>query len=114
MSEAKKKIGLKATGIHFGRHAITYTVELVGENLPEVDALIPLPIITSDDLKERDLVLKGTHLDPMEMEVSFVCVQVTTLFYQDVFNQSIKDPLEYESDKDAIYDQGDIVGWVML
>ena len=113
MSELKKKISLVATGIVFKKHSIVYIVKPDSElKLPKnIEGII----ITCNDIKEKDLLLKSNYLDHACLEVVFTPINVTPQFYQKIFIETnSKLSKEYQIEKADIYSIGETVGFVIF
>lgn len=74
----------------------------------------PNIVLCADDICDKDLILKPTVISENSMKVVFTPSNVTSEFYQRVFEESIKGYDEYRTNKKDIYDVGDVVGYVIL
>jgi hypothetical protein len=52
--------------------------------------------------------------DPSSPEVCFAPVNVTTEFYQGIFDKTLKNYSEYKGERQHIYNIGDVVGKVVV
>ena len=102
------KIELIATDIGFTVHSIIYKVEfpkdLKGKGV----------VFCSNDIKDKDLILKPTFIDKDNMEVVFAPVNVISHFYQSIIDGTIRNINEYTVEKKNIYDIGDVVGFILV
>lgn len=102
------KIELIATDIGFTTHSIIYKVEFPeGLNGKGV-------VFCSNDIKDKDLILKPTFIDKDNMEVIFAPVNVISHFYQSILDGSIRNINEYTVEKNNIYNIGDVVGFILV
>lgn len=108
MSKTPKTHELIANNIRFTEHAIVYEVDILGGN-NEVKGVI----MSNNDIKEKDLILKTTYFDNNRKEIVFTPVNATPFFYQGLYNKTLYNIDEYISELDAIYDIGDVVGFVL-
>ena len=100
------KIELIATDIGFTTHSIIYKVEFPkGLNNTGV-------VFCSNDIKDKDLILKPTFIDKDNMEVIFASVNVISHFYQSIIDGTIRNINEYAVEKNNIYGIGDVVGFI--
>lgn len=105
MSVTKKKIGLVAKEIDFTQNSIIYKVE-IPKNIEGV-------VFCSNDIKDKDLVLQPTYLDPFNDEVIFNTDLGTVPFYENIFAKTLRNLDEYILEASKIYLPGDIVGYVL-
>lgn len=112
MSSPKEKIRLIAEEISFGKHHITYKVkpDLSGLRIKKLQEGF---VACAPDIKDKDLLLKTNYFDPEKMTLSFIPVNVTTVFYQDIMEQTIKHPMEFSTELESIYAVGDVVGYII-
>ena len=108
MSVIKKKIRLIATKIEFTNFSIVYTVKFDGDYGGEG------VVFCSNDIKNKDLILKHTLVDSENMEVIFTPSNVTPHYYQAILSNNIRNSGEYDIDKKGIYSVGDIVGYIIV
>lgn len=106
MSVTKKKIGLVAKEIDFTQNSIIYKVE-IPKNIEGV-------VFCSNDIKDKDLVLQPTYLDPFNDEVIFNTDLGTVPFYENIFAKTLRNLDEYILEASKIYLPGDIVGYVLV
>lgn len=107
MSSPKKKIGLIATSIRFTNFSIIYDVELK-EKIKEVFSIVTC----GQDIADKDLLLKPTIIEKSNMSVIFTPSNVTPHFYQSIYDKSIRNYHEYETERGNIYNVGDVVGYI--
>lgn len=93
---------LIATEVSFTRHSIIYTVENKHEGV----------VVCHNSIADKDLVLKPTIITPSNNKVVFVCMYVTTGYYQDIMNGSVHNIEELLVDLNNIYQVGEVVGFV--
>jgi len=67
-----------------------------------------------DNIRDKDLFLKTTFYDHKIGEVCFAPVNVTTEFYQGIFDKTLKNYSEYKIERQHIYNIGDVVGKVVV
>ena len=103
-----KKIKLIATGISFTQHSIVYSVKF-SDNMNHTGI-----IISDNNIKHKDLILKPTYIDKENMEVIFTPSNVTCHFYQAIIDKTIKGISEYDVEKKNIYGIGDTVGHILI
>ena len=112
MSSPKKKIGLKAKSITFTHFSIVYSVELDQDISTENICSV---IMSSSDIKNKDLLLKPTAFTKDDNEVIFTPSNVTPHFYQNLYEgNNDKFNGEYDVEKNNIYKVGDIVGYIIV
>lgn len=110
MSNSKKKIGLICKSIKFTSFSIVYNVEF---DIKETSIHSNTGVVfCSNDIQDKDLILKPTMISPESMEVIFTPSNVTPHFYQSIYNGTIKNINEYEIEKRNIYGVGEIVGYI--
>ena len=106
MSKTKKPTvelyPLIATDVSFTRHSIIYTVETDHSGI----------VVCDDSIVDKDLVLKSTVITPQNNKVIFICMYVTTGYYQDIVKGSIRNIDELMVDLNNIYKVGDVVGLI--
>jgi len=103
-----KKIKLIATDINFTQHSIVYSVKFL-DNLNHSGV-----VVSDNNIKYKDLILKPTYIDKENMEVIFTPSNVTSHFYQAIIDKTIKGISEYDVEKNNIYAVGDTVGHVLI
>lgn len=99
-------VPLIATEIHFTNFSIYYKVKIDSErNFSGV-------VFCGNDIKNKDLILNPTFVDRENNEVCFVVGNVTSHFYKDVLDRSIRGFEEYKNELNNIYKVGEVVGYI--
>lgn len=111
MSKLKKKVGLISTDIRFNNYSIIYPVKL--ENGYTVEMIREI-VISCNDIKNKDLILKPTIFDKENQEVIFTPSNVIPHFYQSIYNGTIRHIEEYVVEKNNIYNIGEVVAYILI
>ena len=103
-----EKVALIAVDINFTQHSIVYSIR---QNSKIAHSGV---VFCSNDIKDKDLILKPTFIDNKNMEVIFTPSNVTSHFYQSIIDGTIRNINEYTIEKKSIYDIGDVVGFILI
>jgi len=107
MSKNERLIGLIATEIEFTFNSIVYKVE------PEQKFTGNRIVVSANDIKDKDLILKLTFFNNNENEVIFATNYATPHFYQAIVNKEKNLGEEYSNELEKIYGIGDVVGYIL-
>ncbi|MBT10585.1 MAG: hypothetical protein CMI02_00940 [Oceanospirillaceae bacterium] len=71
-------------------------------------------VVAPNDIFEKDLILNPTLISHNNMKVVYASSNVTPVFYQGIFEETLRNFEEYETEKKEIYHVGDVVGKLIL
>lgn len=103
-----RTVNLIATKVKFTKFSIIYDVAC--KEVKDGSFLVHCPF----DISSKDLILKPTVIQKGQMKVVYTPSNVTSEFYEKIFNETISNHEEYYVEKKYIYDVGDVVGIIIV